>query len=97
MIAMLGLSQLPRPIAGLIFLLIAVEQFRTDLPFRLDRTAQMSDLAKVSHVPPECRSFYISVPKLKPIGNPGIDTRRTVGNGSSITRTGSISQPGCAP
>jgi hypothetical protein len=53
--------------------LIAVEQYRIDLPFTLDRTAETAFLASVPIPPATCKSFYVSVPRFDPTGNSTLD------------------------
>jgi hypothetical protein len=58
---------------GMAVLIIAVEQYRIDLPFTLDRIAETAFLARVPTPPATCRSFYVSVPRIDPTGNPTLD------------------------
>ncbi|PSO16861.1 hypothetical protein [Bradyrhizobium sp. MOS002] len=72
-IAMMGLSRLPAFVGAVLFLFIAIEQIRNDLPFDLNRTAQLQFLDSIPPAPQQCKSFYVSVPQLPPSGNMAID------------------------
>lgn len=74
LVAVYGISRLRPAWAAIILLLVAVEQYRNDQTFGLDRTAEMAILNSVSTPPAACRSFYVSVPNHGPTGNPPIDS-----------------------
>jgi hypothetical protein len=61
------------PLAAVALMVITAEQFRVDLLFHINRTAEMAFLRSIPRPPVQCRSFYVSVPRLPPTGNPGID------------------------
>jgi hypothetical protein len=58
---------------GLVLGLIGLEQLRVNLPYTLNRAEEYAFLRDMPRPPSECRSFYVSVPRLNLAHSPAID------------------------